>query len=204
MAYLVSVAYVLIVLGVCAILRKFMSDFTVRKIMHMLMASWWFIRLQFLDCEYLWIGPAVCAAIIFIIRKKVNVKRGMGLFCAALVFVTSITFLSRDSIPYASATVLTLGYADPLAALCGRVYQTKKGITGKRTFVGSLVFFIVCLIVCFCTLRQEFCLPVLIVLAVIGTLTEAFLFPEYDNIIVPLVMFDVCIVAKLICLQISC
>ena len=60
-AYLISVTYVFMVLAVCVVLGKFFSQFYVRKVMHILMASWWFIRLQFPDCEFLWTGPIVCA-----------------------------------------------------------------------------------------------------------------------------------------------
>ena len=133
-AYLISVSYVVIVLAVCVVLGKFFSQFYVRKIMHILMASWWFIRLQFLNCEFLWSGPIICALIVFFMRQKYNFKIGMELFCLSLALMTVFSCYFRPIMPYATASVLILGYSDSLAAIIGHTYQLKKNINGTRTF----------------------------------------------------------------------
>ncbi len=195
-AYLISVSYVVIVIAVCVVLGKFFSQFYVRKIMYILMASWWFIRLQFLDCEFLWAGPIICALIIFFMRKKYNFKIGMGLFCLSLALMTVFSYYFRPFIPYATASVLILGYSDALAAIVGHTYQLKKNINGTRTFIGSCVFFIVSFIILIILFINKINILLLILVALISALTEAFVFPEYDNLFVPLIVFDLLIVIK--------
>lgn len=197
-AYLISVTYVFMVLAVCVVLGKFFSQFYVRKVMHILMASWWFIRLQFPDCEFLWTGPIVCAIIIFFLRHKYNFKIGMGLFCLSLALMTVFSYYFRTFVPYATASVLILGYSDSLAAIVGYTYQLKKNINGNRTFIGSCVFFIVSLIILIILFINKINILLLILIALISAFAEAFVFPEYDNFFVPLIVFDLLIIIKII------
>lgn len=187
-AYLISLLYVFICLSLCFVAKKFCSEFYIRKALHILMASWWFIRLYYINSRFLWTGPLLIGLLISVYAHQQNIKKGMGHFCISLAIMTFLSEFNSSLIMPSTAAVLIMGYADASAAIFGTLYQKQKNIKKRYTFVGSFSFFIVCFIIlmaCF----QSTNLFLLIVFSIILSMIEALVFSGFDNLTVPITAF---------------
>lgn len=190
---LVSGIYVISGVLISLYLKKKTGDnFVTRKFLHIAMASWWFIRLKFLDNPYLWIGPVVFIAITFFYAQAYNCKKGIMYFNISLAVLTFLTTKYEKPIFPSTAAILVLGYADPLAALMGRYYQNLTNKVHRKSILGSVVFTIVTSVILIALhLPQiEFANVVIYIGEAMATaLCEMYLFPEYDNIVIPGIVF---------------
>jgi len=189
-AYIVSLLYVGVSLLICFFLKKFFDDFVIRKLLHILMSCWWFIRLYFIDAHFLWTGPVIFLILTYVYSKiKKETKTGMGQFCFSLSVMTFITECFSSAIMPATAAIFAMGFADSAAALSGNVYQKYKKTQNSHSIVGTGVFFVVAfavLIVCF---KKEISIWFLLFISGFLSITEAYIFPKYDNITIPFITF---------------
>lgn len=188
-AFAISFLYVTISILFSYIIRKYVTEFFVRKILHILMASWWFIRLCFLECRPLWLGPIFFMILLIFYRKKHTIKRGMEYFCFSLAIMTFLTELSSLFIIPATVAILTMGYADSAAALVGKLYQKYKNTYKQHSIAGSIAFFIVSMAVYFVYLNQTLNFIYIVLISALVAFVEAKILPKYDNITVPMLTF---------------
>lgn len=184
-----SVIYVALSLAVSSVIKIKSNSFLARKVLHILMADWWFIRLYYIKHKWLWMGPAIMSIVLHVFCAKKKIKSGMGQFCVSMAIMTLITTYNVDMILPATASILVLGYADPMAALFGKIYQNHKKITRPYSLVGSMVFFAVASVVLIVCLYTDICWIYLLVLSALLTIVEAKVFSKYDNIMIPVVAF---------------
>ena len=193
MEIFVSIVYVVIVIGISSIIyNKVKCRFLIRKIIHMEMANWWLIRLQYLDSKVLWLGPAIFIIINMVISKKFECEEGIVHFSISLTVFTLLSMTSDTYVFPSTAAVMVLGYADPIAALVGRGRQIKQNLRYEKSFVGSMVFgciaFIVLLIVCR-LYDVHISIFSMIIISVLTAFSEAKIFSRFDNIVIPTVIF---------------
>lgn len=188
-AYAVSVFYVSICLLICFFSKKHISNFIVRKLLHIFMANWWYIRLFFIKASFLWLGPTIFAIILNVYARNKNIKSGMDHFCISLSIMTLLTELSQEIIWSATAAILVLGYADAAAALVGTAYKNKKGINTSSTIWGSFAFFVISFVVLVVFFYTSINLLYILLISVILTIIESKILPKYDNITVPTATF---------------
>lgn len=187
--YIVSLGYVLICICVCGILKSKLSVFISRKILHILMANWWYIRLAFINCRLLWLGPLAFMIILNIYARKKEIKRGMEYFCLSLSIMTMITAINMKYIVPATSAILIMGYADAAAAIFGKAYQNYKKTDKTYSIVGSIAFFTISNVVLFICMGHTVNIIYLIFVSLLLTFIEAAIFPKYDNITVPMFAF---------------
>lgn len=189
----VSIIYVAFIIGISSIIyNRVKWKFLIRKIIHMGMASWWLIRLQYLDSKILWLGPAIFIIINMLISLKFECERGIVYFSISLTCLTLLSMISNTYVFPATAAVMVLGYADPIAALVGRGRQIKQNLRYEKSLLGSSVFgcvaFVILLIVC-----RLYCIHIsilgMIIISVFAAFSEAKIFSRYDNIVIPTVVF---------------
>ena len=189
MGYAVSLGYVLLCVCICGMLKKKCGTFLSRKILHILMANWWHIRLIYIDSNLLWIGPLVFVILLAVYEQKKRIKPGMEYFCLSLTIMTLITELNRWFLIPATAAVFVMGYADAAAAIFGYTYQKFKRTDRPYSIVGSIAFFIVANIVLVISTELSINVFYLSIVSIVLTLIEAKVFPKYDNITVPVSTF---------------
>lgn len=183
--FLTSLVYVALGLIACFIIKRCNNYFWVRKLLHIYMACWWFLRLCFLESKYLWLGP-LGFMIFFLIYERKKSKKGLWQFCFSLTILTMITEYITGYVASATSAVMVMGLSDSLAAIIGRRYQEKHNMKKTWSFVGSAVFFLVTLVI-LTLVFQEFSKMIWwIIIAVVVAFIEAKILPEYDNITVPL------------------
>lgn len=159
------------------------------------MASWWHIRLHFLECQLLWFGPlAFMVLLVFYARKKA-IKSGMEYFCFSLALMTFLTEINSLFILPATVAILTMGYADSAAAILGSMYQKRKNTNNSYSLVGSITFFLVSTTVSFICLNHTVNIVYLIIISALVSLVEAKFLPKYDNITVPILTFSMVLLA---------
>ncbi len=198
-AYIVSLLYVGISLLICFFLRKIFNDFEIRKILHILMSCWWFIRLYFINAHFLWTGPVIFLILTYVYSKiKKETKTGMGQFCFSLFVMTFVTECFSSVIMPATAAIFAMGFADSAAALSGNVYQKYKNTKNPHSIVGTVVFFIVAFAVLFVCFNKEISIWYLLFVSGILSITEAYIFPKYDNITIPFTTFVLTYLGRLI------
>ena len=190
-----SIIYVLIcfiVVGViCSITR---NDFLTRKILHMLMASWWFVFLNNIESEIIIIGPLSFIVINYLYSKLCNKHEyGMVHFAISLSILAIVSRFNEILILPATAGMMILGYADPVAALVGRAYQKYKGYeTHTKSIVGSIAFSIVAMIILLVLIDEDGKQRIgfdLIILGGFFAYIENRVFPKYDNMLIPIAVF---------------
>lgn len=162
------------------------------------MASWWYIRLHFLECQLLWLGPFAFMILLVFYTRKNAIKSGMEYFCFSLALMTFLTEKNALFILPATVAILTMGYADSAAALIGSVYQKRKNMNKSYSLVGSITFFVVSVTVSFICFNHTVNVIYLIIISALVTLVEAKLLPKYDNITVPILTFSMVLLATYI------
>lgn len=199
MAFIISILYVIIIMCIsCAVYTRTQDNFLIRKMIHIGMASWWFIRLYFIDCKLLWLGPAFFILINLILSMKLGYDKGIVYFAISLTGLTALSAIHFEFIFPSTAATLVLGYADSIAAILGRNRQIRKNLEYRKSAYGSFIFvivsFAVLVVVCrFYYMRVS--IIVLLFISIISAFSEAKIFPQFDNIVVPVVVFGaLCII----------
>lgn len=190
---IISIVYVIIGIIVTGYIEKRFSDkFIARKVLHLLMANWWFIRMYCIEDEWIWIGPFLAIGITYWYCKTYSSRMGMVYFCVALTIMTILTTCNRNLIFEASASILILGYADSFAAVVGRYYQLRKGKIPQKSHLGSVVFGITAAFILYVASQLwggGMSISICLIIAFISAIFERKVFPELDNIVVPGIVF---------------
>ena len=187
--FLISLCYVILGLIASSLIKKFTNDFFARKLLHIFMACWWFLRLYFIETRFLWLGPLVFMLVFLIYETKKAKKQGMWQFCLSLTLLTLITEYTKNFETCATAAILIMGFGDSLAALTGKEYQKRRNTNNSFSIVGSVTFFVVSLIILLICFQTSVSIVLLISIATIVTVVEAKILPKMDNITVPLTTF---------------
>lgn len=187
--FLISLCYVILGLIASSLIKKLTNDFFARKLLHIFMACWWFLRLYFIETRFLWLGPLVFMLVFFIYETKKAKKQGMWQFCLSLTLLTLITEYTKSFETCATAAILIMGFGDSLAALTGKEYQKRRNTNNSFSIVGSVTFFVVSLIILLICFQTSVNIVLLISIATIVTVVEAKILPKMDNITVPLTTF---------------
>lgn len=202
--YSFSFVGVVLIVGLFLAKKTHLSGVTVRKIVHIGVANWWFFLITFFDSIY-WaaFGPLLfifvnIGVIVFGLDSLFGIKeerRNLGLiyFPVSLFLLVILGFTNILPLWACSMGAMSMGYGDGLAALIGRKYG-KMRVTEEKTLVGMITMGVVTLLVLigFSALYR---LPTLfsgrwilgvILTAIISALLEAFTPFGLDNITVPL------------------
>jgi phytol kinase len=156
---LFSFAFIAVVIGSGFLLsrsQKYSSE-SVRKFIHIGVSNWWFILIAFFDSlAYAVIGP-----ILFIIANAIAVSTGLanvlgikdkvrnlGLvyFPISLLILVLAGFSQTVPMWACGMGAMAMGYGDGMAALLGKRYGKRK-IRGGKTLEGTLVMFVVMILV---------------------------------------------------------
>jgi len=195
---------VVVAIGFLMAHSKKFSPEVVRKFVHIAVSNWWILLLIFFETmEMAIIGPIVfigvnAIAVYSKFADKLGVRdwrRNMGLVYFPVSLLVIVVFTYGDMIPVWAGTigVFAMGYGDGLAALIGYSYGKKK-IRKNKTFVGSIVMFLVtfALIVIvgiiFNLIQQSVLLYLVLslVISALVTLIELYTPAGLDNISVPI------------------
>lgn len=182
------------------------SSETMRKIIHIGVSNWWFLELTFFTTlSYALVGP-----IFFIISNSLftfldwgrfvgmnDKKRNYGLIYFPVTLLLMVIFQYQGILPTVACTVgvLVMGYGDGLAALIGRKWGKRKlNIpSGGKTWLGTLVMFLVSFLITFVALMIASLSPVsalgiALLIGVVSAFVEAVTPLGLDNITVPLLV----------------
>ena len=200
MATFWSFVYILAVIGVAFVFYKVfhMGAEGVRKFIHILVSLWVFILVNMYD-SYAWamVGPVSFMIINFIAvygglashLGMGNRKRDNGLIYYPFSLAVMVSLMYQGFLPsYAViAATLMMGFGDGFAALIGTYWGKHKyvSIGGKKSFEGSIVMFVVSLIVMMLFTPCPWYWSIII--AFIATVLESFTPLGFDNITVPLI-----------------
>ncbi len=187
--FLISLGYVISGLIVSSLLKKLTGDFFARKLLHIFMACWWFLRLYFIETRFLWLGPLAFMLIFLIYETKKAKKQGMWQFCLSLTLLTLITEYTKAFEVCATAAVFILGFGDSLAALAGKQYQKRRNTDKPYSIFGSLTLFTVSSLVMLICFKTSLNIGFILAVSAVVTVVEAKIFPKMDNITVPLTVF---------------
>ncbi|HIY01267.1 MAG TPA: hypothetical protein IAA26_05415 [Candidatus Blautia faecipullorum] len=191
---ILSVIYVVLGFAVCSIFVSITADkFCGRKLLHILMANWWFIRLRYMSEHLLILGPLLFVIINSVYSyKKDSGNMGMPLFAVALSIFSFATVFDDKYLLPSTIAVLVLGYADSGAALAGRIYQKKNKLEFKKSSVGLIAFFLITVVTVVAVLgeyHEQFHTVKIICFSLFLACSERWIFPKYDNLVVPLIAF---------------
>lgn len=197
---IVSSLYIVFCICISYLLRskKKISGEVSRKVIHILASNWYFIYLYFSSPIYPITGLVVVSIIVFLgiiknfpqkIFGKNFYNRNWGLFYYPLSIILLIVFVNLGYLEKSSfgCGLLSMGYGDGLAAIFGLKYgkKTISKYSGEKTWIGTVIMFFVILIVCILLRGWN---PLFIIVALIGTFTEALSPLGLDNISVPIVI----------------
>ena len=197
----VSFLYVFLILFLARFVEKFGKEIS-RKFVHILSSNWWFIGMFLFDNALLAaIPPAVFILLNYLSYRKnlfgsmergEKEKKDLGtVYYAISLFVLSLLTLGRG-LPAAyigAAGILTMGYADGLAAVLGQAIRSPRLPFSHKTVSGTVVMFATTLLVLlvFTFLGGvPFAIAVSVGVALIATAVELFTPLGLDNITVPL------------------
>lgn len=185
--YLISIIYLVLCFEI--INNIHCSNFLKRKILHLLMANWWLIRLfwkttMIVACS----GPFFFIFINWYFTKKRIVKDyGLVYFAITLTGLTAFSFYSKENLWCATLAIIILGIGDPFAAVIGKRYGKKK-IWDEKTCLGTTAFLISALIVSFGAsyfFRVSDLLEILII-CVSAAIAEMIAEEGLDNLFIPI------------------
>lgn len=184
--------------------RTSISSESMRKIVHIGVSNWWFIEIAFFTTfAYAIVGP-----IFFIITNSLftfrnwgkyigmdDRKRNYGLIYFPVTLLLMVILQYQGLLPTIACTigVLVMGYGDGLAALAGKKWGKRKlNIpSGGKTWLGTLVMFVVSFIVTFIgllttSLALGSAIGVALLVGVVSAFVEAITPLGLDNLTVPL------------------
>lgn len=188
--------YVAIIFNILAFFgsKSIISPFLQRKLLHIGMANWWWIRLFIFDSIlYACIGPFAFCFINLFIEKKSNIKKhGMTYFAVSLLFCTICSFYNAYTCICATIAIMILGFADPMAAIVGGSFSKD-----HKTIQGSVTFFLttmIVLLVANITSDIHIFFFEAMSIGVVVSFVESKVLPECDNLLIPIVVFILCYV----------
>lgn len=181
------------------------SSETMRKIVHIGVSNWWFFEIYFFTS--LWhslIGPLAFILVNTLFTfldwgKAIGLddrKRNYGLiyFPITLLILVILQYQGLVSSVACTIGVLVMGYGDGFAAIVGKKWGKKKLSfpTGGKTYLGTLVMFIVSFLVSSIALVAYTSLPfgsilgVSLLVGLVASVAEAITPLGLDNLSVPL------------------
>ncbi|MGD1822938.1 MAG: diacylglycerol/polyprenol kinase family protein [Pleomorphochaeta sp.] len=203
-----SMIYIGLILILAYLLKKKtkVKDEFVRKTIHILTANWWIILVNYFDNILFAIAGPICFVFfnsLFVFYPNVgekigcpNKKRNLGLVYYPFSVLILVLWVYTDVITLYAATigVFAMGYGDGFAAIFGSLWGKKRIPlpTGGKTYFGSIVMLIVCVISSFVVLSvmTNFSINDKLLISIIVGVSAAFLEVVtplgLDNISVPL------------------
>lgn len=198
-----SLIYIMLSFGIAMFFLKISkSTFLTRKLLHILMANWWFIFLRNIEDKILILGPVSFIIINYLIERSKKKGYGMTMFAVSLSAMTTVVLLNVRFLYSATLAILILGYADPIAAIVGRSYQNYKGYIHQKSLLGSGIFSMVSIAIMaglLCYINIELLKVDIILWGCLFAWVEQKVFPRCDNITVPFSVFIVAILRGKIC-----
>ena len=192
--------FLIITLGTILEKKKRVSKEGSRKVIHIIVANWWFIYMfMFNNILYALIPPITFIILnIFSYKYKIidSMERdnsnslGTIYYPISLLFLVIISYLIKDKI-ISGIGILILGYGDGLAALVGKKYNKIKLLNNKTLF-GTLTMFIISTIIStiflivFKDLKTITLILVVFITAVSATILELFTKKGLDNLTIPI------------------
>ena len=184
----VSMLYVSIFFCVLRILQNInvLREMYARKILHIAMANWWWIRIGiFQNPKLAVMGPLLFTIINFAREwSKHDSKYGMTQFAFSLSCLVAYSAYSDACMVKATVAIMILGLADPLAAIVGSVFNPH-----TKTLEGSITFAIITYIVLLCGESLGFLIigqVHMICISFALSLVEKYFLPKLDNLMIPL------------------
>lgn len=192
--------FLIITLGTILEKKKIVSKEGSRKVIHIIVANWWFIYMfMFNNILYALIPPITFIILnIFSYKYKIidSMERdnsdslGTIYYPISLFFLVIFSYLIKDKI-ISGIGILILGYGDGLAALVGKKYNKIKLLNNKTLF-GTLTMFIISTIIStiflivFKDLKTITLILVVFITAVSATILELFTKKGLDNLTIPI------------------
>lgn len=192
--------FLIITLGTILEKKKIVSKEGSRKVIHIIVANWWFIYMfMFNNILYALIPPITFIILnIFSYKYKIidSMERdnsdslGTIYYPISLLFLVIFSYLIKDKI-ISGIGILILGYGDGLAALVGKKYNKIKLLNNKTLF-GTLTMFIISTIIStiflivFKDLKTITLILVVFITAVSATILELFTKKGLDNLTIPI------------------
>lgn len=201
---LVSILFVFFIIGLSSLLTKFnmLSNEGSRKFIHVGVSNWWIIAMIFFNSNiYAAIVPALFVIINYISYKKQVFKAmerdgskndlGTVYFALSLLLLALITFKNSEFSYIGALGILIMGYGDGFAAIIGIKYGKHKFkvLGNSKSLEGSLAMFLFSFMVSLLILYIFNPINMILfslILALIGTILEAFSPYGLDNLTVPL------------------
>ena len=181
------------------------SSETMRKIVHIGVSNWWFFEIYFFtSLWYTLIGPLAFILVNTLFTfldwgKAIGLddrKRNYGLiyFPITLLILVILQYQGLVSSVACTIGVLVMGYGDGFAAIVGKKWGKKKLSfpTGGKTYLGTLVMFIVSFLVSSIALVAYTSLPfgsilgASLLVGLVASIAEAITPLGLDNLSVPL------------------
>ena len=181
---LISVVYMIIAIGITAVLDKTFSvpSVIVRKLLHVLSSIWVFMMVYgFESVVARCVGPAAFIVIngVYAKRNQDRFDNGIVTFPIALLLFALLFSFDRVSAETAVSSMLILGFGDGAAGIIGYISKTT-----KKSLQGSIAMLAMSLIVLF--VFSSLSLPFILLVALLATLVEYLTPSGLDNLTVPL------------------
>lgn len=175
-----------------------------RKFLHILLANWWLIAMAFFDNIICAIIPPIAFVVINFISYKSNLIKvmertdenkdslGTVYFAFSLAILVLMSFYLKNNHLIGLVGYFIMCYGDGFAAIVGKSVNSKSvTIFGcKKTLAGSLVMFIMSLIIpmaVFVYSKTSFWGIKSFCIAILATVLEAFSAKGTDNLTVPII-----------------
>ena len=212
LCYLVTIGYVLLILGICGVLKNkgLIQEEGSRKIVHILVSFAYVFMYKMIGTSiHMILIPCLFVILNYISYKK-NLFKGMELdsrkslgtvyYPLSMVIMSTITYFNHSFYPFYGIGLFTMAFADGFAPIIADKIKSKKIIFDNRTISGSITVFIVSLIVLL-IFKSVFAIPYniisIIILAICSTLLE-FFGGKFDNLVLPIGMSLLCYMVVLL------
>lgn len=204
---IISYLYIGIIIAISKIFEKKGKEAS-RKFIHIMLGNWWFIAMYFFTNVWFAMFVPITFVIINYMSYKTNLIKvmereeqdgpGTVYYAISLLILVIISFGIYKKPILGLIPNLVMAYADGFAGIFGKLIKSKEYKIGKtkKTFIGSLIMFIVSLFIILILTNniniKNICFS--IIMAVVVTLTEAISGKGIDNISVPLIMLAMLII----------
>ena len=200
LCYLVTIGYILCILGLCGILKKkgLLKEEGSRKLVHIFVSFAYVFMYNMVGTSIHMIMIPCLFVILNYISYKKNLFQGMELnsrkslgtvyYPLSMVVLATITYFHHEFYPYYGIGLFIMAFADGIAPIIAEKIKSRKILFENRSISGSITVFLVSFLVLF-LFKMIFQLPYsimeMVLLAMLATLLE-FFGGKFDNLVLPI------------------
>lgn len=167
------------------------DKFYIRKLSHILVTFWWFIRINH-EASFMLSVFVPSSFILFnYISEKYNKMQyleddkgyGMTFYAISLTFMSIVCYINESFLNIATFSLLSMGFGDPMAAIFGKKFGKTRLLNTSKTLFGSVMMFLTLMVLYF-LIFNDFSINLFVISLIISTI-ELLSIRKLDNLLIP-------------------